>query len=332
MKTNNTRKITLRLPERWEECSASDLETVARGILREQEAGSRYRPFDWEKAKMRMVLEFNRLEVIRPADENTMDADGDADITLRMTAPGADSEPFVMRLGQMADLVRRLDWVNSDDGVPPILFPYPHLIGRTAFTPGRTVAWLHSPSLSSVADLWPWSRVWYRPGELLDGMPWQRYRLAGEYMDSWQRTSNAIAMSAARGRRPDPGDVQRQQRDRTGFLAAVFGCETWRTAGISEVQWQVILFWWTGVMKYLMRQYPRCFAKPKPGDKPSQRKGSDPLSIYTRITATMEKHLQGMDEAKVNRETCHNVLQHLDDIAREADEMEKLSRRNKTHH
>ena len=88
-----------------------------------------------------------------------------------------------------------------------------------------------------------------------------------------------------------------------------------------KVKWQVILFWWAEQMHYLHRTYPRCFKKQGFGAK--GKKPHNPFELYTRTIATMEKYL-GLDEDKVNGQTYTLVLQHLEDMAKESEEIEKM--------
>ena len=90
-----------------------------------------------------------------------------------------------------------------------------------------------------------------------------------------------------------------------------------------DVQWQVILFWWSGMMAYLRKKYPHCFKD----DKPTKKK-QNPLDLYTRTTATMQKYTS-LKEEDVNGQTFHVILQHLEDMARENEELERIRKKNK---
>ena len=98
---------------------------------------------------------------------------------------------------------------------------------------------------------------------------------------------------------------------------------------ITDVEWQVIMFWWSSMMQYLKEQYPKCF---KSSDKkPRSRSKSTPLPIelYTRSMATLQKYLGGLTETEINAQTAHAILRHLNDMAVEAEEMEKIRRKHK---
>ena len=94
----------------------------------------------------------------------------------------------------------------------------------------------------------------------------------------------------------------------------------WRDfAGFSDVKFQCVLFWWTGTMNWLQKKYPKVFRS----GSPKKNAVSNPLELYTRQTATMEKYL-GINEEEMNRELYTNVLQHLQDIMDESDRMKAL--------
>ena len=116
---------------------------------------------------------------------------------------------------------------------------------------------------------------------------------------------------------------------RLTVLGLMFGCPKWRVrlARISDVEWQVILFWWSSMMQYLKEQYPKCF---KQSDKKSRSKTQPlPIELYTRSMATLQKYLGGLTEAQINQQSAHAILRHMNDMAVEAEQMEKLRRKKK---
>jgi hypothetical protein len=81
------------------------------------------------------------------------------------------------------------------------------------------------------------------------------------------------------------------------------------------------------MMQYLKEQYPKCF---KSSAKPSRsQKQALPIELYTRSMATLQKYLGGLTEAEINAQTAHAILRHLNDMATEAEEMEKIRRKHK---
>lgn len=264
--------------------------------------------------------------------------------------PSLGKETFELQTWQVHSFMEQLAWLDATDGkgralpMPKLMWPYPTRLRR----------W------------WPlWKRDYYAPGELMDGMTWQTYRWINDWMEAYTNTANALVAerekprpnvgkrsrfgricgrlitlgsgtsvtSATSQQMPDPiVTLASQERDiRQTVLSLVFGCPKWRIrlARISEVEWQVIMFWWSSMMQYLKEQYPKCF---KSSDKkPRSRSKSTPLPIelYTRSMATLQKYLGGLTEDEINSQTAHAILRHLNDMAVEAEEMEKIRRKHK---
>lgn len=75
-------------------------------------------------------------------------------------------------------------------------------------------------------------------------------------------------------------------------------------------------------MTYLQSKYPHVF---KTTDVKANAK-VNPLDVYARMAATMEKHI-GIDEERLNNENFYIVLQHTEDIAVTNEEYEKIKRK-----
>lgn len=242
---------------------------------------------------------------------------------------------FELRAWQVHSFMEQLAWLDATDAkgralpMPKLMWPYPTRLRR----------W------------WPlWKREYYAPGELMDGVTWQTYRWINDWMEAYTATVNQLVEARERIRGTGSADrskstaggnqvpvpmiasLARQEQDiRLTVLSLVFGCPKWRIrlARISEVEWQVIMFWWSSMMQYLKEQYPKCF---KSSDKkPRSRSKSTPLPIelYTRSMATLQKYLGGLTEDEINAQTAHAILRHLNDMAVEAEEMEKIRRKHK---
>jgi hypothetical protein len=90
------------------------------------------------------------------------------------------------------------------------------------------------------------------------------------------------------------------------------------------VQWQVILFWWSGFMRYLQKQFPHCFkSSKKTGKRPP-----NPLELYTSIVATMQTQAH-LSEEDINNQTFHIILEQLERLAKQNEEMEKISKKHR---
>ena len=90
-----------------------------------------------------------------------------------------------------------------------------------------------------------------------------------------------------------------------------------------EEQFQVISFWWQGMMLHLQREFPLVFRREKvKGDG----KEADPLALYTRSTATMIKY-SAANEEEVNRTSYTIILQHINDMAEENKRIEEMKKK-----
>ncbi len=274
--------------------------------------------------------------------------------------PSLGKETFELQTWQVHSFLEQLAWLDATDGkgralpMPKMLWPYPKRIPRWTFKWGNLAFLGPNPLLWTVimADSSEWcplEKEHFAPGELMDGMTWQTYRWINDWMEAYTNTANALVAEREKPRPkvkkrsvfgrifgrgtevPDPIiPLMRQERDiRQTVLSLVFGCPKWRVrlARITEVEWQVIMFWWSSMMQYLKEQYPKCF---KSSDKkPRSRQQPLPIELYTRSMATLQKYLGGLTEDDINRQTAHAILRHLNDMAVEAEEMEKIRRKHK---
>ena len=283
-------------------------------------------------------------------------------------SPGDRLVEFELQTWQVHSFLEQLKWIDGADEkgrplpMPKLMWPYPTRISRWTFKWGNLAFLGPNPLLWPVimADSSEWcplEKEHFAPGELMDGMTWQTYRWINDWMEAYTNTANALVAERDK-HRPKVGkrslfgricgrfgiklgagtsvssiaELAKQEQDiRLTVLSLVFGCPKWRIkmARISEVEWQVVMFWWSSMMQYLKEQYPKCF---KSSDKrPRSRSKQQPLPIelYTRSMATLQKYLGGLTEAEINGQTAHAILRHLNDMAVEAEEMEKIRRKHK---
>ena len=291
-------KIDLKVPKGWQMCSTRELEMIAEEMIRANlmAAMSRFRPFDWTAVKTRLFFRFSNVQILDIRTEDTKDT-----ITEEQKfACRHGKVEFELATWQVHSFLEQLAWIDAVDSkgrpvpMPKLMWPYP-----------KRIWWLR----------------WRKPdGELLDGMSWQTYRLINDWME---------ALSFDRLRNRDKSEMRREQDIRLTVLGLMFGCPKWRVrlARISDVEWQVILFWWSSMMQYLKEQYPKCF---KQSDKKSRSKAQPlPIELYTRSMATLQKYLGGLTEAQINQQSAHAILRHMNDMAVEAEQMEKLKRKKK---
>lgn len=88
-----------------------------------------------------------------------------------------------------------------------------------------------------------------------------------------------------------------------------------------EEQFQVISFWWQGMMHYLSQQFPKVFKS----TKVSIGGSDDPFTLYTRSTTTMIKYA-ATNEDQVNHTTYTIILQHMNDMAEENERIEAMKK------
>ena len=225
-----------------------------------------------------------------------------------------------------------LDWLDSDSANSLLLFPL-KVVSRRRSRWGRKVCF-------------------QGPAPLMDGFSWQRYRFAQDFMQNFVNAQNRLIQLQRMGRRTSPADLLKAVRNldlaKALFLATVFERRityvdegTGRTVtdfryqsnqasdnspffrNFPDRDWQLVLLWWQGMMHFLSRTYPKVFKKQplKANAKPT-----NPLELYTRTTATIEKRL-GITARDVDREPYTTVIQQLEDLTRENEEIEKINQR-----
>ena len=313
-----TRHLDLKVPKGWAYCTTRELEMIAEEMIRVQIMASlsRFHPFDWTEIKTRLFFRFSGVEIVSQYVYDGDETDARYGLTTFVCRhQSLGKETFELQTWQVHSFMEQLAWLDATDAkgralpMPKLMWPYPTRLRR----------W------------WPmWKREYYAPGELMDGMTWQTYRWINDWMEAYTNTANALV--AEREKKGSIAALAKQEQDiRLTVLSLVFFCPKWRIrlARISEVEWQVIIFWWSSMMQYLKEQYPKCF---KSSDKkPRSRSKSTPLPIelYTRSMATLQKYLGGLTETEINAQTAHAILRHLNDMAVEAEEMEKIRRKHK---
>ena len=350
--------IDLRLPRGWNQCATEQLEMIAATIMRHTLRQDRYHPFDWLRVKTELFFLLTETHPL-PAETHPLPlparggssypASTDEEqqplmvafndrrpwwkkvITPSHTGEGRGRGPFPLHAWQVHSFIdQHLKWLDDEKAQPLIVFPYKRLF--------REWRWQWR---------WPFIKKHYlAPGELLQDFSWEQYRHLQDYMELFVRQQNQILKlqqtavgapvpAAAKAPVPDgspSGKLAALQREaqatRNRFLAVLFKLGDNRqsaiTKKVTDVRWQVILFWWSGLMRYLQKEYPHCFKSSggKKGKTPA-----NPLQLYVNITATMQKYLQ-LDEDKVNRQTFHLTLEALERMAKEAEEMERISKKH----
>lgn len=296
--------------------SVQELETVASVLV---EAAAQKQAIPMKQVKVRLFLALTQLEVLETANP----------------AKPVEEQYFVVcRRGHLERLVLYL-W-------------------QMHYWMQEQMAWLDKPSTLLMFPYkeftkWTWrGRHKYEgPSALMQNFQWRQYRIAQEYMSYYISESNRLVkMQQSEGMtvRELKKQAHAVARAKGMFLATLFNrrvkfvdaetklirkdytyvshqsVKNWRDfEHFSDVKFQCVLFWWSGTMNWLQTKYPKVF---KSGN-PKKAAVANPLELYTRQTATMEKYL-GINEEEMNRELYTNVLQHLQDMMDESDRMKAL--------
>lgn len=306
-----TRRIDLTVPTGWNQCSTAQLEQIARILLRRMAMQDRYHPYDPMQMKTEAFFALAGLTVV--------EAEGDDTFLVRLRQTAGDSrsplsfiihhlsfrkrpEPFPLKVWQVHSFVNQhLGWLDDFTGL--WVFPYPDL----GSYPLSRWSWVKAP-LRWLGLSKPLPRL-EGPAPLLDGMTWRQYRFANDWISAY-----------VDGESPEA---------REGFLKALFDVIDLPTTPrplrrLRADQFQVILIWWQSMMAEMQKKYRRCFKT----SKTAGRQQPLPIDLYTRSTATLQDKYH-LTEDEINRQPCRVILQHLEDMAQEAEELEKINRKHK---
>lgn len=329
-------KLDLKVPRGWQFCSARELEMIAEEMIRSQMMASlsRFHPFDWVEIKTRLFFRFAEVEIVSQYVYDGDETDARyGNTTFVCRHPSLGKETFELQTWQVHSFMEQLAWLDATDSkgravpMPKLLWPYPERLWR--------LRWKR----------WMPTKEFYRPGEMLDGLSWQQYRLANDWMEVYTNASNALILEQEKRAKANAERIRElavQMEDaRLEVLAQLFyvsdpirptkvkAAPRRLLRRISEVEWQVIMFWWSSMMQYLKEQYPKCFKSSDKKPKSRSKQPSLPIELYTRSMATLQKYLGGLTEEEINAQTAHAILRHLNDMAVEAEEMEKIRKKHK---
>ncbi len=349
-------KIRLTLPKHWNQCSREQLEFIADTLREQVERQDRYHPFSMQAVKIAVFFAFTGIEIVQEVD-NQLPTDEQFYLCRLKDKRGKKSkgknedDTFPLYLWQInywlspkaktdrkdsseyiaqgADL---LGWLDNKNEMFLTWFPYETIKRKK----GRR--WLGK------------RKDFQGPHTDLDGFSWAQYRFASDMMGTYTQLSNSLIKMQERGTFSEE-QMTKQAKNvelaKSMFLATIFNGKIKymdANTGIirkdfhydsvqctenadyfrdfSDTQWQVILFWWTGVMHTLSKRFPHVFkVQPMKRQKPSS-----PLEIYTATTATMQKYA-GLTEDQVNNQSYSLVLEHLERLSKENEEMEKIRRK-----
>ena len=358
------RKIDLKVPTGWNQCTREQLEAVAGIILRRTMMQDRYHPYDPVQMKAEAFFALAGLEVVGTGDTGGTDPTVSVADDTGGLSPSVSIAPESKKssVGETAFLVRFRDrrrwWQRSPFSLllchsnEPNAEPFPLAVWQVHSFIDQHLKWLDEFTglqLFPYHDLghywrvdrrWPWvhrCRLGFE-GELLDGMTWQQYRFAQEWLSYYVDVNGQLAARAHGVRnnvqsRTDADSLASEAlRARTEFLRAVYrlpdGHYPRQLRRMSAERFQVILIWWQSMMAEMQRKYKRCFKSSSSSRGSASRQQNLPIDLYTRSTATLQKYLAQTEE-QINQQPCRVILQHLDDMAREAEELEKINKKHK---
>ena len=340
----STRQIDLHLPTGWNRCTTEELEAIAAAIIQEQQRVDRYHPFDWSRVKISVALSINEITVLR---DNEIAKGDESEWIVRRPQ---DSEPWPITTGQLVAVTEQLAWVNDEKASKVIFqFPYPELtlVHGSGFMVQGSLS--ESVALQSKRKAHGSKPLTINrepltvagPPPLLDGYTWNEYRLLTDWMQEYMRHANALLQVKSEELRVK--NLEAMENARNEFLAVLFkpaGKPTGTIAGnddggskfftlnsslftsLDAVKWQVILFWWSSLMKQLEKKFPKVF-KLQPVSKNRSQKQDTPWDFYNRMTAMLADEYKSSETDQQN-ETYSVTLQKLENVAEKSAEMEKL--------
>ena len=342
--------IDLVLPRSWNQCTTEQLETIAACILKHTALADRYHPFDWMDVKSELFFLLTETEIVRIETTTTS---GNATCVCRQAPKGSflsrllpyhgnrRQSEFLLHSWQVLNWIdTQMKWLD-DENSTLILFPYKHLVFTRQWQCRRPFA----------------RKIYHAPAELLQDFTWQQYRHLQDYMSMYVDQQNMLVKTISHRHAPEQAAAQQAalKSTRDEFLKVLFtpaslaasqslaannaatvpggfvagkaaAAIAKRVSRITEIQWQVILLWWSGMMHYLKDHYPRCF-KSTPTKK-NPKRPPNPFDLYTSIITTIQDKAH-IDEEKINSQTYTIVLEHLERIAKENEEIEKMNRKHK---
>lgn len=89
-----------------------------------------------------------------------------------------------------------------------------------------------------------------------------------------------------------------------------------------DIKFQVILFWWSGIMRYLAVKFPHIFKTTKVNNQTIV----SPLDAYTNTIASLQKYTSQTEES-LNTQLHTVTLKDLDNMVHEAEEIEKMNKK-----
>lgn len=319
--------INLTLPTSWNSCTPSQLEAICLAQQQAQLLPADQQSIAW---KTNCFLALAGLEI---EEANLADEQGNKYFLVRQKTQNSPSPKSSIINSQLSIplyayqahywIKEHLGWLDS---IPNIArFPYPE--------------WQAEENPKHTAKF-------RGPGIYLNGWTWQQYQQLKDYLTYFflmqerkdeQRAQHAMHLILATlyNREitfPDAVTGQPAKGYRFHPDQATTNADCFRT--FSPIRFAVILLWWSGVAHHLAQKYPKCFAPPSDDGKKKKKKRAktpDPQEEYARTTATLEKYM-GVNEQQLQQESYTVVLQHLQDMIKQNEDIERMNRKMKQKH
>lgn len=351
-----TRHIDLRLPRAWNQCTTKELEQIAEVTHDCMSRVDRYHSFDLQQVKLALFFLFAHLTIVEKTEMNNPQD------TCYMVLREGDKTPFPIYLWQINYWINGesgnpkdnkkkikpgiLDWLNADTPNGLTIFPYPEL--RLRKQNDFSLFTFHF-SLNS------WGRKTFAsPGSLFATASYQQYRIAQDYMQLYTTLQNKLLQAEKAAKKNGaPADsslstLHSSLKDaRAKFLATIFNSKTdyidvqtgmpkhdfhysstqteenYRYfLSFPDTKFQVILFWWSGIMRHLAGKFPHIFKTSKVDNKTQ----ISPLDVYTNTIASLQKYTSQTEES-LNTQLHTVTLKDLDNMINEAEELEKMKKK-----
>lgn len=328
------KRININLPVTWNSCSVKELETIAAVMLSQVASASVYSPFDLLKCKTDLFFALSGIEIVEK---------------LNPSVPVEEQYYLCSYKGELFNIY--LWQIEYWIGEGSCVLPDKRMVKKQHF-----LGFLEGPNKEyDGLTVFPypvikrgfWRKEFHGPDALMQTFSWQQYRFAQDWLDYHTRVSNQLLEMQKHKMRYSDEDIVKVAKNvdmaRASFLATIFNA---KVKGVNEqsqeiykdweyrsnqhsdnakyfrhfdpIKFQVIIFWWNGMMHYLQQKYPNMFKPGSPNDN-----SQNPLEVYVRTSATLEKYL-GFTEKEINNQLFHVVLQHIDDMIKENKEMEKI--------
>ena len=329
------KKIDINLPLTWNSCTTEQLEIIAQVLLSRVANATIYTPFDLQECKAELFFRLSDIQVLEK--ENPV-----VPIENQYFLCSYKGEVFQLYLWQIEY------WLGEGEVILP---------DKRKVRKQHMLGFLDGPNKQydgltvfpyPVMKRGLWRKEFHGPDMLMQNFSWQQYRFAQDWLDYHTRASNYLLQMQKKRSQFSDEDMAKAEKNvdmaRASFLATIFNG---KVKGVDEqsqrfykdweyrsnqhtdnakyfrhfdpIKFQVITFWWNGMMYYLQQKYPNMFKKGDPNTS-----SSNPLEVYVRTSATLEKYL-GFTEKEINNQLFHVVLQHIDDMIKENKEMERIN-------